>query len=391
VESKSEILAEDGDVKPKTARNHLARRVIWQSALAAILLGSLCARLMTADDDPASKALSQQVDEFLQTRKSPFAFSGAVLVALDGRVILNKAYGYAEAELGVSNRPEMIYRIGSLSKPVSAVATMALAERHQVSIDDPVCRYIRNCPAEWSQVLIRHLLSQTSGIPDLFNATPAAPVEATREAIDKAIKNAASLALDSEPGSKYVYRNFNYMLIGYIIEAATGRTWGEVLKSTVFEPAGMVDTAYDDVWAIVPRRARGYDIKDGTLRNTDYKDHSAFAPGGLRSTTADMWAFARAFLDGRLVQPATQRQMLTPALGDYGFGWQVKKFFGQVMFNHTGGIDGFASHLAVYPDRRIVIVVLSNIESEPAKLTACNIAAVLLTPDHHALNSCPDH
>jgi CubicO group peptidase (beta-lactamase class C family) len=364
--------------------------VVLRCALLLLGICALSAWPITGVGERPSLESVARVDAFLRARNSPFPFFGAVLVAIDGKVALNKGYGFAEAELGVPNNPEMIYRIGSLSKPISATAMMALVDQHRISLDDPVCRYIRQCPTEWSQVLVRHLLSHTSGIPDLFNATAAAPVEATRDAIDKAIHKTANLALDSEPGTKYVYRNFNYMLVGYIIEVATGKTWGDVLKTTVFEPAGMIDTAYDDVWAIVPRRARGYDFKDKTLINTDYKDHSAFAVGGLRSTTADMWAFAKAFFGGKLVKPATERQMLSPVLGDYGLGWQVKQFFGQTMFNHTGGIDGFASHLAVYPDQNLIIVVLSNIESEPAKLTACNIASILLTADHRTLDSCPD-
>lgn len=366
------------------------RRGAFLFTLILLATSNLPARLPEAGQHQLLASVSK-VEDFLQTRESPFPFSGSVLVAIDGKVALSKGYGYAEVELGVRNNPDTIYRIGSLSKPISATAMMALVDKRVVALDDPICRYIRQCPSDWSRVLIRHLLSHTSGIPDLFNAVSSAPVEATRDEIDKAIQKTANLALDSEPGTKYSYRNFNYMLVGYIIEAATGKTWSEVLRTTVFDPAGMVNTAYDDVWAIVPGRARGYDRKNGTLRNTVYKDHSAFAPGGLRSTTADLWAFTRAFLGDKLLERATEREMLNPVLGDYGLGWQIKQFFGQKMFNHTGGIDGFASHLAVYPDQNLVIVVLSNVESEPAKLTACNIASFLLTSNRAPLDSCPNH
>ncbi len=364
--------------------------IVLRCAVSLATIGVCGAGLQSgAADEPSSESVAK-VDQFLHARTSPFPFSGSVLVAMDGKVALSKGYGEAEAELGMANRPEMIYRIGSLSKPITATAMMSLVEKHQISLDDSVCRYVRTCPASWSRVLVRHLLSHTSGIPDLFNAIPAAPVAATRDAIDQTITKAANLAPDSEPGTKHVYRNFNYMLVGYIIEVVTGKTWGDVLKSAVFDPAGMVDTAYDDVWAIVPNRVRGYDVKGGKLRNIVYKDHSAFAAGGLRATTADLWAFAQAFSAGKLVQPATAKQMLTPVLGDYGLGWQVKQFFGHRMFNHTGDIDGFASHLAIYPDQNLIIVVLSNIESEPAKLTACNIASVLLTSSTAPLTACPE-
>lgn len=333
---------------------------------------------------------AERVDAFLRSRQSPFPFSGSVLIAMDGNVVFDKAYGYADYELLVPNSPNTIFRIGSLTKPLTATAAMALVEKHQLSLDDPICRYIANCPRAWSPVMVRHLLSHTSGIPDLFGRVAAAPVEATREAIDKAIQSSPALALDSEPGSVYAYRNFNYMLLGYILEAVTGKHWGDVLQAEVFSRAGMTHTAYDDVWAVVEGRARGYDVKGGRIRNIPYKDHSAYAAGGLHSTTHDLHAFAGAFSAGRMVAPVTAREMLTPQHGDYGYGWQIKNYFGEHMFNHSGGIDGFASHLAVYPDRHLVIVVLSNIESEPAKLTACQIAAILLTPDHHPVTSCPE-
>jgi CubicO group peptidase (beta-lactamase class C family) len=335
--------------------------------------------------------LAQEVERFLVNREQPFAFSGAVLVALDGNVILDRGFGYADYELRVPNRPTNIFRIGSLTKPLTATATMALIEKRQLSLDDSVCRFVGRCPTAWADVKIRHLLSHTSGIPDLFKAVPTAPLGDTRAAIDKAIQSTSQLDLDSIPGTKYVYRNFNFMLLGYIIEIATGKSWIDVLQSTVFSPAGMTATAYDDVWAIVPQRARGYDVKNGEPRNIAYKDHSAYAAGGLRSTTHDLLAFANALVRGAIIQEATFQQMVTPVVDDYGYGLQIKQYFDERMFNHTGGIDGFASHLAVYPHKHLTIVVLSNVESEPAKLTACNIAAIFLTRDHAVVNSCPEH
>lgn len=351
---------------------------------AAFLSPHVAARSARPSDAP------KKIDAFLRARQQPFAFSGAVLVAVDREIILDEAFGYADYELRVPNRTDTIFRIGSLTKPLTATAMMALVEKGQVSLDDFACRFVARCPSGWSTVKIRHLLSHTSGIPDLFTRVKAAPLGDTRAAIDDAIQSSSQVALVADPGTGYAYSNFNYMLLGYIIEAATGRPWSDVLQSTVFSAAGMTDTAYDEVWAIVPRRARGYDVKSGELRNIAYKDHSAYAAGGLRSTTHDLLAFANALTAGRIVQRSTVQQMWTPVLGDYGFGWQIKQYFGDAMFNHTGGIDGFASHLAIFPQERLVIVVLSNIESEPAKLTACNIAAFLLTPDHAPVNSCPD-
>src|SRR5690348_1487989 len=260
----------------------MTRRTIYVVscvAVLALLFRSSAGRSQTGAESRYSSHAVQKVDEYLAMRDSPFPFSGAVLVALDGRIVLNKGYGFADAELGVRNAPTSIFRIGSLTKPLTATAVLTLVEHHQVTLDDPICRYLETCPQDWSSVKIRHLLGHVSGIPDLFDAVPAAPLAATRAAIDTAIQKTPGTALHSTPGSAYAYRNFNYMLLGYIIEVASGRPWEEVLRTNVFDVAGMRHTAYDDVWAIVPNRARGYDMKDRSLRNIAYKDHSAFAAG----------------------------------------------------------------------------------------------------------------
>ena len=329
------------------------------------------------------------VDSLLRTRESPFPFSGSVLIAVDGKVVFDRVYGDADYELAVKNTADTIYRIGSLTKTFTATAAMALVEKGQLSLEDPICRYVHQCPPAWSSVRVKHLLSHTSGIPDLFNAVPAAPLNGTVDAIDKAIQSASKVELDSTPGSHFAYRNFNYMLVGYILEAVTKQGLVDVLQSTVLRSAGTTQTGYDDVWAIVNGRARGYDVKEGRMRNVEYKDYSAYAAGGLLSTVHDLYAFQQALWNGRILQPATLAEMLTPRQGDYGYGWQIKHYFGRTMYNHSGGTYGFASHLAVYPDERLVIVVLSNIESEPAKLTACKIAGLLIT--HREVTSCSEN
>jgi CubicO group peptidase (beta-lactamase class C family) len=370
------------------ASKSLSMKTILLTAVAVCLFLALAPTPEVAGASQYEQEL-HSVDSFLRTRTSPFPFSGSVLVAIDGSIALNKAYGDADYELPVKNTPETIYRIGSLTKPFTATAAMTLVEKHQLALDDPICRYIRNCPPAWSPVLVKHLLSHTSGIPDLFNAVPETPLNGTVDAIDKTIQSAPKVDLDSTPGLHFAYRNFNYMLVGYIIETVTKKGWAEVLRSNVLDPAATTQTGYDDVWAIVPGRARGYDVKEGRMLNVAYKDYSAYAAGGLLSTVHDLFAFQQALASGRILQPATLAEMLTPRQDDYGYGWQIKHYFGQKMYNHTGGTYGFASHLAVYPDQRLIIIVLSNVESEPAKLTACKIAGLLLT--HREVGSCPQN
>jgi CubicO group peptidase (beta-lactamase class C family) len=324
--------------------------------------------------DAAGQTLGERLDRYLRQRPGR-PFSGVVIVALGDSIVFERAYGMADADLGIPNRLETRFRIGSLTKPLTATAVMRLVETGQLRLTDRVCAYLARCPEAWRPVTLRHLLSHTSGIPDLFNELPAAPVDSTRAVMDAAVLRHLGDSLRSRPGERYAYSNFGYFLLGCVLEVAYHEPWERVLRDLVFSPASMRQSVYDDVWAIMPGRAHGYALKGDSLRNIAYKDHAAYAAGGLLSSAPDLFSFDRALSHGKLIADSTLREMTQPGLGDYGLGWQVIRVFGRRMRNHTGGIDGFASHLATYDDGTTVIV-LSNVEDEAAKATACDVAAI---------------
>jgi CubicO group peptidase (beta-lactamase class C family) len=190
------------------------------------------------------------------------------------------------------------------------------------------------------------------------------------------LKKVGGLPLEAIPGSRYLYSNFNYVLLGYVIEVVTGETWEALLLAQILTPARTAETRYDDVWAVVPRRVHGYEVREGKLRLTRYTDHAAYAAGGLRSTLDDLQRWHEAYWAGSILSKASIADALRPNLGNYGYGWQVTKHFGRPLHNHTGGLRGFAAHLAFYPDEELLIVALSNIETENTKGMACDIAAL---------------
>ncbi len=184
--------------------------------------------------------------------------------------------------------------------------------------------------------------------------------------------------LRAAPGTEYAYSNFNYILLGAVLEQVVGASWPTILQQWLFEPLGLKTMAYDDVYAIMEGRVRGYERNDSLgLRNIDYDDHSAYAAGGLLSTAGDLFRWSRGMLTGKLFRTQLVEESLKPTLGDYGYGWQVRRFFDRTVYNHTGGIDGFSSHLAHYPNDGLTIVVLSNVENDSAILRACDVAARL--------------
>ena len=290
---------------------------------------------------------------------------------------LERGYGWADVENRVPMDAASILRIGSLTKPVTASATLIAVGSGELVLDDRVCELIPGCPTTWSPVTVRHLLTHTSGIRDHFGDLESVPVEATAAELARVLSTLdPQEPLSSPPGEEYAYSNFNYVLLGVALEAIYGAPWEEVLETSVFAPLGLLHTAYDDVFSVVPGRARGYDRDDsGALRNIEYDDHAAYAAGGLRSTVGDLLTWSEAVFSGALLGEELTRASFTPFRGNYGYGWQVRDFFERRLYNHTGGIDGFSSHIAHYPEEDLTFIVLSNVEADSAILSACDVAA----------------
>lgn len=344
----------------------------------AMLLGAGCGLVRPGVGGEIAAATSD-VRAYLQQAAAKGSFSGVVLIGRGDEIVLEEAYGFAEVEHAVPLRTDHRFRIGSLTKPITASAVVAAIDGGRLSLDASVCPLLPSCPETWRDVTVRHLLTHSSGIPDYFGDLEAVPVEKTVEELRRVLAAVPSdEPLRSAAGASYAYSNFNYVLLGAVLERAMGTPWEAAVEQLVFQPLGLESTAYDDVYAIVPGRARGYDRDEtGGLRNIEYDDHAAYAAGGLLSTARDLFRWSRGMLTGRLFSASLVEESVTPYRGDYGYGWQVRRFFDRRIYNHTGGIDGFSSHLAHYPDEGLTIVVLSNVESDPAILRACDIASRL--------------
>lgn len=364
--------------------NRFIRSVVI-SGLAVIIVATnvRAQRVVTSDiwtHLPSARA-------YLEDAAREQGFSGVVLIGRGDTVVLEEAWGFAEAEHQVPLRTDHRFRIGSLTKPITASAVLAAVDDGRLSLDMLACPLLPSCPRTWQEVRLRHLLTHSSGIPDYFGELEAVPVEKTLEELERVlIALPADDSLRSTPGAEYAYSNFGYVLLGAILEKTLGSPWETVLRDLVFDPLELTTMAYDDVFAIVPHRARGYlRDDDAVLRNIEYDDHAAYAAGGLLSTARDLFRWTRGTLKGRLFSSVLVDEAVTPYRGDYGFGWQVRRFFDRPIYNHTGGIDGFSSHLAHFPAEDLTIVVLSNIETDAAILRTCDIAALLFV--WHAADS----
>jgi len=316
---------------------------------------------------------------YLDSAARETGFSGVVLIGRSEEIAFEEAYGFADADLRVPMRADYRFRIGSLTKPITASAVLVAVDRGLLALDQQGCRLLPSCPRSWETVTVRHLLTHSSGIADHFGDLESVPVEVTAEELRRVLDSLpADEPLRAVAGTEYAYSNFNYILLGAVLEEVVGAPWETILRQWVFEPLDLKTMAYDDVYAIVEDRVRGYERDDSLgLRNIDYDDHSAYAAGGLLSTAGDLFRWSRGMLTAKLFRTELVEESLKPTLGDYGYGWQIRKFFDRTIYNHTGSIDGFSSHLAHYPDDGLTIIVLSNVENDSAILRACDVAARL--------------
>lgn len=340
-----------------------------------------CALLVACappDTPDAPDAPAARVVEHFEMLQAADAFSGAVLVARGDEIVVHRGFGLADREHGVPIGTDGIFRIGSLTKPVTAAAVLISVDRGRMSLDDLICEALDPCPSRWASVTVKHLLTHTSGIPDHFGDLEAVPVEATAAECRRVLAGLGEGTLRSEPGAEYAYSNFNYVLLGLALESAHGEPWEAVLDRLMFEPLGLDSMGYDDVRAILPGRVRGYDRDDaGRIVHIDYDDHAAYAAGGLRSTIGDFFRWSRAAIAGELLSDDLRAEAFTPYRERYGYGWQIRDLFERRMYNHTGGIDGFSTHIAHYPDEDLTIVVFGNVASDSAMLRACETAYIL--------------
>jgi|GEM_PF-787325 len=328
----------------------------------------------------SNQDLTTRVDEYLNALVKQDRFSGAILLARDGKVLLSKGYGMANFEDETPNTPQTKFRLGSITKQFTAMATLILQERGKLSVQDSVCKYVENCPQGWQPITIHNLLTHTSGIPNVtsfpefrkMKMFPSSPLEGVALFKDK--------PLEFAPGEKFNYSNSGYMLLGYIVERAAGHAYADFLRENIFQPLGMKNTDYDVNSAIVKHRASGYTRSANGIANADYINMTLpFAAGGLYSTVEDLYLWDRAFYTEKLVSKKSLEAMNTPFKDGYGYGVGIGEHFGLKNISHGGGIEGFSTFLSRFPVENATVIVLSNIDSANTGGIAKHLGGLLLS------------
>jgi CubicO group peptidase (beta-lactamase class C family) len=320
--------------------------------------------------------IATKANEYLNAQTKLGAFSGSVLIAQGGKVLLSKGYGMANLELDVPNIPQTKFRLGSVTKQFTAMAIMQLQERGLLDVNDPIIKYIPDYP-NGEKITIHHLLTHTSGIPNLTDFPDFLETVTLPSPVEKTIERFKNKPLDFEPGEKFNYSNSGYVLLGYLIEKISGKSYEDFLKENIFQPLNMNGSGYDHSSTILKNRASGYSLGTDGLVNADYINMSLPLGGGcLYSTVEDLYLWDRALYTDKLVSQSSLKEIFTPFKEDYGYGWFVSELFKHKRINHSGGIQGFSCNISRYPDDDLCIIALSNYEHAVIGKIAKDLTAI---------------
>jgi CubicO group peptidase (beta-lactamase class C family) len=309
----------------------------------------------------AAPDLASQFREILGTD-----FNGSALVSRDGDLLFAEGIGMADDANGIPNMPETRFRLGSVTKQFTAMAVLMLASQGPLKTSDPLCDYVDSCPDGWDRVTIEHLLSHSSGIASFTDQPGFDPMKAATPA--DTVASVADIPLAFEPGASFAYNNTGYVLLGMVIERASGLDYETFLVQHIFEPLGMADSGYEH--GDTPGLAVGY---ASAFEEADALDMSVpYAAGGLYSTVLDLQRWVDALDADALVDAAAMQRFVTPLAdttdqGDFGYayGVLVGDEDGRRVVWHEGVINGFSTYLAWYPDDGLTIALLTNRQEGP--------------------------
>jgi CubicO group peptidase (beta-lactamase class C family) len=300
-------------------------------------------------------------------------FSGVVLVARNGKPVLEQAHGYADREKKIPNNLNTRFALGSMNKMMTAVAVAQLAQAGKIKFNDPVGKYLPGYPNQdvANKVTVHHLLTHTGGVGDIFGPQFRENKEKLRELKDY-VALYGSRAPQFEPGAKFSYANYGFLLLGVIIENVSGKSYYDYVRDHVFKPAGMTQSGFFARDEDTPNRANGYTHSPQGLKdNRDTLPWRGTSAGGGYSTAGDLLKFAQALLSHKLLDVEHTSVVTTGKVdamrAKYAYGVMEDTRDGVRQIGHGGGAPGMNADLVIMPDNGYVVVALANLDPPAAE------------------------
>jgi CubicO group peptidase (beta-lactamase class C family) len=348
-------------IEKETIRtNRIQRLVLFTVFLALLLTACGPSRLVVKPESIT------QIDGMLTDMARASTFTGSVLIAQDGEILLSEGYGLADRSQGIPNTPQMRFHLGSISKQFTAMALLILQSQDKLSVKDPICNTIANCPAAWQEITIHHLLTHTSGLSPRLDDIMATAASDPATPPDPAyfIEITQGVPLETPPGKQYAYSNFGYILLAHIIEQVSGQSYASFLDETIFTQLNMRDTGYEDSSSgVAPGYANRYAVTAAPYVALPISD----GEGQLYSTTEDLFLWDQALNTDQLLPRTEVEKMFEPFVREteypgfsYGYGWMKGEDHDRPVVGGAGWNAGFATLYVQYPEDGLTLIVLMN-------------------------------
>lgn len=333
-----------------------------------------------------SQSLEQKVDEYISPLVEASDFYGSVVFAKNGKIELAKGYGFADLEHDVLNTPKSVYHMGSVNKPITAIGVMLLHQKGTIDVNKSIDQYLTNYP-RGNEIKVKNLLAQTSGIPSYNRFQDYNKYSKRENTLQEVVDWFKTKELLFEPGTKYGYSNCNFVLLAHIIERVTGSSYEDFMQTNVFKPLGMLNTGIFEYDEIVKNRAMGYDPannKYGLKPIGFYNNSIKIGSGAVHSTVLDMLKLEDALYTDKILNEDTRKLMLTEVgENDYGLGWGIWQRFGKNKYDHDGASPGAVAYFSTYPDDKVTIIFLGNVNSGVFNRMKYDLAAIYFGKDYN--------
>lgn len=295
-----------------------------------------------------------------------------------------KSFGYADLEHKTPAEPDTLYRLASISKPLTAIGILNLMEEGKLALDDEVQKYVLYFPQKRWPITIRQLLGHLGGISHYRNYEEEGHFK-RHFTTEESVGVFKEWDLEAEPGTKYIYTTYGFNLLGAVIEGASGIPYAEYMRENVWKPLGMNSTRMDIADEIIPNRAKGYRKIETDLKNSEFVDMSSrFAGGGILSTPSDLVMLSHSLDQGKVLNPETQKMMYTSMatrsghITQYGMGWFVDFIQGFWNVGHGGAQQGTSTHLLRVPQEKFAVAVTCNEEGQSTARYALLTSGIIL-------------
>jgi CubicO group peptidase (beta-lactamase class C family) len=332
-----------------------------------------------------TKAMSAEFDKLLSAQYKTGGTGCAALVAINGKITYKKAFGMANLELNVPMQPDMVFRIGSITKQFTAIAILQLMEQGKLSLQDDITKYIPDYPTQAYKITIENLLTHTSGIKSYTNVPEFMKYIMDDLKPEEVIDKFKNLPMEFAPGTKWNYNNSGFFLLGYIIEKVSGMKYQDYIEQNLFKPAGMTNSLYGSNRKIIKNRAYPYQPDGDSTVNADYMSMLLpYSAGSLMSTVEDLYKWNRALISDKLVKKENLEKAWTEyKLSDgkgthYGYGWFLNQVQGSQSIEHGGGINGYLTFGIYLPAEDVFVAVFSNNTAKGPDAVSTRMAAIAI-------------